>query len=60
MTLEEARLTKGWSLEEASKLYGLDVETLIDCETNTKNACNWAINLILNVLELDYNDIVWN
>ncbi|MBO5138904.1 MAG: hypothetical protein J6B89_04650 [Bacilli bacterium] len=60
MTLEEARLSNGWSLEEASKLYGLDVETVINCEANTKNSYDWAINIILSVLELDYKDVVWN
>lgn len=60
MTLEEARLSNGWNLEEASKLYGLDVETVINCEADPKNSYDWALNIILSVLDLDYKDIVFN
>lgn len=58
MTLEEARLNNGWSLEEASRIYGLDVETIIEAETSTKNSNYFAIDLTLSVLELDYEDII--
>lgn len=58
MTLEEARLNNGWSLEEASRIYGLDAETIIEAETSTKNPNYFAINLMLSVLELDYEDII--
>lgn len=60
MTLKEARLSNGWSLEEAAELYGLDIETVINCETNIKKSYDWAINIILGVLELEYKDIVLN
>lgn len=59
MTLKEARLNNGWSLEEASKMYGIDIETIIACEPNTKKSYNWVINIILDVLELNYKDIVF-
>ena len=36
MTLEEARLSNNWSLEDASLAFGLDVETLIQYESGTE------------------------
>jgi len=59
MTLEEIRLSNGWSLEDASKIYSLDVETLIEIESSSKPQNMWAINIILGVLELNYEDIVF-
>lgn len=60
MTLEEARLSNNWSLEDASLAFGLDVETLIQYESGTETPNKWALDLILGILELDYNDIVFN
>lgn len=59
MTLQEIRIRNGWSLEEASNIFGLDVETLIECETTSKHRNMWAINIILSVLQLDYKDITF-
>lgn len=60
MTLEEARLSNNWSLEDASLAFGLDVETLIQYESGTETPNKWALDLILGILESDYNDIVFN
>lgn len=60
MTLEEARLSNNWSLEDASLAFGLDVETIIQYESGTETPNKWALDLILGILELDYNDIVFN
>lgn len=60
MTLEEARLSNNWSLEDASLAFGLDVETIIQYERGTETPNKWALDLILGILELDYNDIVFN
>lgn len=60
MTLEEARLSNNWSLEDASLAFGLDVETIIQYESGTETPNKWALDLILDILELDYNDIVFN
>lgn len=60
MSLEEARISCGLSVEELSKLCGLDVETVINCEADTRNTYDWALNIILSTLELDYKDIVFN
>ena len=59
MTLEEIRLNNGWTRDEACSIYGLDIETLIECETTSKPQNMWAINIILGILELDYEDIVF-
>lgn len=59
MTLEEIRLSNGWSLEETSNILGLDIETLIECETASKYQNMWVINMILDVLELDNEDIIF-
>lgn len=58
MTLEEARLSNGWSLEDASITIGLDVETLIQIENGTETPDKWTLDLILGVLDLDYKDII--
>ena len=60
MTLEEARLSNNWSLEDASLAFGLDVETIIQYESGTETPNKWALDLILGILESDYNDIVFN
>lgn len=60
MTLEEARLSNGWNLEDASRAFGLDVETLIQYESGTKIPDMWALDIILSVLDLDYKDIILN
>lgn len=60
MTLEEARLSNNWSLEDASSAFGLDVETLIQYESGTEIPDMWTLNLILGVLDLDYKDIILN
>lgn len=60
MTLEEIRLSNGWTQEEACYIYGLDIETLIECEATSKPQNMWAINIILGVLQLDYEDIVFD
>ena len=60
MALEEARLSNNWSLEDASLAFGLDVETLIQYESGTETPNKWALDLILGILESDYNDIVFN
>ena len=60
MTLEEARLSNNWSLEDASLAFGLDVETLIQYESGTETPNKWALDLIVGILESDYNDIVFN
>lgn len=57
--LEEIRQQNGWTIEEASNLYGIDVETLIECESSLKHQNMWAIDIILEVLELEYEDIVF-
>ena len=59
MSLEEIRTNNGWTLEEAASLYGLDVETLIECETTSKHQNMWAIDIILSVLQLDYKDVTF-
>jgi len=60
MTLEEARLSNGWSLEDACLAFGLDAETLIQYESGTEIPDKWALDIILSVLDLDYKDIVLN
>ena len=57
MTLKEIRQDHGWTIEEAAMVYGLDTQTVIDCEKDSK--CNkWAINIILGILSPDYEDII--
>jgi len=58
MALEEIK-TNGWTLEEACNIFGLDSETLIECMTSSKPQNRWAIDIIQNVLELDYEDVVF-
>lgn len=60
MTLEEARLSNGWSLEDACLAFGLDAETLIQYESGTEIPNKWALDIILSILDLDDNDVVWN
>lgn len=60
MTLEETRLSYNLSIEELSKLSGLDVETVINCLADPKNSYDWALNIILSILDIDYKDIVLN
>lgn len=59
MTLEEIRLNNGWSLEDACIAYGIDVESLFNYEAGTEMPNKWAINNILSVLELEYDDIIF-
>lgn len=59
MSLQEIKRANNWSLEEASNIYGLDVETVIECETTSKHQNMWAINIILSVLQLDYKDVIF-
>lgn len=56
MNLKEERLSRGWSLEEASALLGIDIETLIMLENNSKSVNNWAKELVLKSLELNSED----
>lgn len=59
MALDEIKANE-WTLEEACNIFGLDSETLIECMTSSKPQNMWAIDIILNVLELDYEDIVFS
>lgn len=56
MNLKEERLSRGWSLEEASALLGIDIETLIMLENNPKSVNNWAKELVLKIMELNSED----
>ncbi len=56
MNLKEERLSRGWSLEEASALLGIDIETLIMLENNPKYDNKWAKELVFEILELNPED----
>ena len=57
MTLKEIREAQGWSIEESAMLYGLDTQTVIECEKDSKSN-KWAIDIILGILSPDYEDII--
>lgn len=60
MTLKDIRESKNWSLETACKAFCIDAETLINYETGKEVPDMCILNIILNVLELDYDDITFD
>ena len=60
MTLKDIRESKNWSLETACKAFCIDAETLINYETGKEVPDMCILNIILNVLELDYDDIIFD
>lgn len=60
MTLKQIRESKNWSLETACKAFCIDAETLINYETGKEVPDMCILNIILNVLELDYDDIIFD
>lgn len=60
MTLKDIRESKNWSLETACKALCIDAETLINYETGKEVPDMWILDIILNVLELDYDDIIFD
>ena len=60
MTLKQIRESKNWSLETACKAFCIDAETLINYETGKEVPDMSILNTILNVLELDYDDIIFD
>lgn len=57
MSIKELRINCGLSLEELAKLYGLDIETLIKCESRLEYPTIEAINKLLTESSLYYDDI---
>ena len=60
MRLEDIRKSKNWTLEPACKAFCIDAETLINYETGKEVPDMWILDIILNVLELDYDDIIFD
>ena len=60
MKLEDIRKSKNWTLETACKAFCIDAETLINYETGKEVPDMWILDIILNVLELDYDDIIFD
>lgn len=59
MSLKEFRINNSLTYEDIATICGLDIETVIDCETNQRSKNYWALNIIQSVLELDYEDVVY-
>lgn len=57
MTLKEIRQEHGWTIEEAAFAYGLDSQTVVECEKDSKSN-KWAMDIILGILSPDYEDII--
>ena len=60
MRLEDIRKSKNWTLETACKAFCIDAETLINYETGKEVPDMCILDIILNVLELDYDDIIFD
>lgn len=56
MSIREVRETCCWTLEELAIATGLDVQTIIECENNSKHKNPWAMSIILEILGLDYDN----
>lgn len=58
-TLKAIRINKGWSREEASKLYGVSVDTINNYENYKTFPDVPIIENILNATGLQYDDIIF-
>lgn len=58
-TLKAIRINKGWSREEASKLYGVSVDTINNYENYKTFPDVPIIENILSATGLQYDDIIF-
>jgi len=58
-TLKAIRINKGWSREEASKLYGVSVDTINNYENYKTFPDVPVIENILKATGLQYDDIIF-
>lgn len=59
LTLKNLRLDKGWSLELASKIYGIKAKTLNAYETYKQVPSSQEVITILKILKMNYDEVFY-